>query len=237
MDIPRHVLSAFQVDGINPVAAGPAWDNGVRYARVVIAPATATSAWSAKVRERFSSPALSVARPVRATDGRVVVGGFRANDFVEGELAARADESIAAALAFDDAVAGVEPPAGRREDRWAKADRAAFENEQFDGPVGLAHLDFFSCCIFSGSLPPTLTDIVPSAELRPRGYTAALVLVDALLTSSVDERVIARWAHVPHLRELAACALRYREATVALEPGVSNVSSIFSRVRDLLMSH
>lgn len=234
--IPQHVLSAFQIDGIAPVPAGPAWDNGARFDRVVVAPATATAAWSAKVRERFSSPAVRVARPVRATDGRVVVGGFKANDHVEGQVAARVDEAIAAALAFDSVMSGVEAPSVEREDPWAEADRQIWNGFSADDGVGVAHLDFLACCLASGTLPPVLTDIVPSVEARPLGYTAALVLVDALLTESVDDRVVSRWAHVPNLAELARRALEFRELSLRASGSESNISSNIARVRGLLVS-
>ena len=234
--IPEHVLSAFQVDGIAPTPLGDAWDRGARFDHVVIAPATATAAWSAKVRERFSSPGLLLARPVRATDGRVVVAGFKANEYIEGEPAARADEAIAAALAYDKAMADVQGPSVERTDPWAEADREVWGTAASGPARCVAHLDFFACCIFSGTLPPALTDVVPSVEPRPTGYTAALTLVDALLTQSVDDRVISRWAHIPHLTDLAGKALEYREATLGELPPGSNAYSNIGRVRDLLMS-
>ncbi|QPK83720.1 hypothetical protein G7Y29_02655 [Corynebacterium qintianiae] len=236
MIIPQHVLAAFQLDGIVPVSAGAAWDHGARFDRVVVAPATATSAWSAKVRERFTSTGVRVARPVRATDGRVVVGGFKANDHIMGDVAARADEAIAAALAFDAAMAGVEAPAVERADSWAEADRAVWEGVPAASAAGVAHLDFFACCVFSGSLPPALTDIVPSAEARPLGYTAALVLVDALLTDAVDDRVLSRWAHIPDVNSLALRALEYRQITSGSASEFVNKRSKFDEVRAQLMS-
>lgn len=234
MAIPGHVLSAFQVEGTSPVELGAAWDFGARYDRVVVSAATATSAWSAKVRERFTSPGVLVARPVRATDGRVVVGGFRASEFIQGDTAARADEAVAAALAFDAAMAGVDAPTVERTDVWAEADRAVWDAVPTPGPVSVAHLDFFACCLFSGTLPPALTDIVPSAEPRPRGYTAALTLVDALLKEAVDERIVSRWAHIPDLQALALRACEFRELTGASTRGQSNASANFERVRALL---
>lgn len=80
-----------------------------------------------------------------------------------------------------------------------------------------------------------LTDIVPSVEARPLGYTAALVLVDALLTESVDDRVVSRWAHVPNLAELARRALEFRELSLRASGSESNISSNIERVRGLLV--
>lgn len=232
--IPDHVLAAFQLEGDTPAATGPAWGNGARFGRVVVSRAVPTAAWSAKVRERLSVPGLRVSRPVRATDGRFVVGGFAASDFAEGEVSSRVDEVIAAALAFDEALAGVPAPSVDRTDRWAEADRAAWRGAEMPAAARPAHADFFYSCLFSGTLPPLLTDIAPTAEPRPAGYTAALALVDGLLAHAVDERVVARWAHIPDLPELAGRALDYREILDAHE--VSNMSSEIARVRSLLVS-
>ncbi|WKD57057.1 hypothetical protein CAPI_02415 [Corynebacterium capitovis DSM 44611] len=234
MTVPEHVLSAFQLGGLVPTPAGPQWDNGARFGRIVVSPAGPTSAWAAKVREGLSMTGLRVARPVRATDGRFVVGGFRASEFAEGKPASRVDEAIAAALVFDAAMAGAPALGVERTDAWAEAERTAWRGAQVPGPTQVAHADFLFTCIFSGSLPPTLTEIVPTAEERPVGYTAALALVDGLLTRSVDDRVIARWAHVPNIQELSLRALDYRQALV--ERVASNIGSELSRVRRLLVS-
>lgn len=234
MDIPDHVLAAFQIRGEAAAPTGPAWDNGARVGRVVIAHAGPTDAWSAKLRERLAPEGVRVARPVRATDGRFVVGGYKASDFAEGDVTSRVDEVIAAALALEEAMADVVAPGAERSDRWAEADRAAWRGAQFDGPTRVAHADFFHTCIFSGTLPPLVTDIVPTAEPRPAGYTAALALVDGLLARCVDDRVIDRWAHIARLPELALRAVDYRETLDAAEG--SNLRSDIARVRSLLMS-
>ncbi|WJY67511.1 hypothetical protein [Corynebacterium auris] len=234
MEIPQHVLSAFQVDDVASAPVGPAWDNGVRFGRVVVSAAAPTAAWAAKVRERVSVDGLRVARPVRSTDGRFVVGGFKASEFAEGVVGTRVDEAIAAALAFEDAVGDIAAPAIERADRFAEADRAAWRDVEVSGPTRLAHADFFFSCVFSGSLPPLLTDISPTAEARPAGYTAALTLVDGLLARAVDEQVLARWAHIPGLGELGLRALEYREILAA--GAKSNISSDVERVRALLVS-
>ena len=83
-------------------------------------------------------------------------------------------------------------------------------------------------------LPPLMTDIAPTAELRPVGYTAALVVVDGLLAKAVDERVLSRWAHIANLPALALRALEYREILDSHQG--SNKRSEIARVRSLLMS-
>lgn len=236
MQIPEHVLSAFQLDGRPGTAAGPIWDNGVRFGRTVVAPANDAAAWSGKTRERIgdSGTRVRVSRPVRATDGRLVVGGFKATEFVEGEVLSRIDEAMAAALEYDTAIAGCEAPGATLTDAWSQADRAVWRGYQSGSGDVVAHLDFVSCLVTSGDMPPTLTDLVPSAAPRPRGYTAALVMVDGLLAGAVDTAVVERWAHVPDLRSLAERALEYREASA--RAAGSDISSNAGRVAGVVVS-
>lgn len=234
--IPGHVLSAFQLDGRAGMPLGPAWDNGVRYGRVVVSPASSTAAWSGKVREHadeFGS-GIAISRPVRATDGRLVVGGFKAGEFVEGRVLSRIDEAVSAALRYDNAMDGVEPPAADRGDAFAAAERAVWKGYTAEPGDVVAHMDFASCLLFSGDLVPTLTDLVPSSGKRPRGFTAALVIVDGLLSHSVDAAVLDRWEHVPGLRGLVRRALEYR-VTCAGNAG-SDIRSTAEWVEGLLVS-
>ena len=232
--IPQHVLSAFQLDGRVGVPLGPVWDNGVRYGRVVVSPASATAAWSGKARERVGEfgPGLAVSRPVRATDGRLVVGGFKANEFVEGRVLSRIDETVAAALRYDEAMSGIDAPSAGRADEFESAERAVWQGYTPQPDDVVAHTDFASCLLFAGDAVPTLADLVPSAGSRPRGYTAALVIVDGLMAGAVDAAVLDRWAHVAGLRGLAARALEYRVACANV--GRSDVRSIVERVQEVL---
>lgn len=237
MAIPSHVLTSFQADEHKAQPLGPEWANGVRFGRIVVSQATSHAAWSSKVREKITVPGVRVARPVRSTDGRYVVGGYHATDFVEGETGHRVDEAIAAALRFDDAVADVQPPALDREDAWARADRAAWEGHSArDAKWQVVHADFLACCLFSGSLPPALTDVVPADAPRPHGYSAALTLIDGLLADAVDDAVVNRWSHIPDLHFMCERALDYREALGEELGGISNISSKVERVRGLLLS-
>ena len=89
-------------------------------------------------------------------------------------------------------------------------------------------------CLFDGMLPPTLSGFVPSAGFRPRGYTAAIVIVDGLLASAVDPGVIRRWAHVPRINELVRRAYAFREAGEGhLE---SNARANLRRVREIVLA-
>lgn len=238
MVIPEHVLHAFQVEG-NGEQTSPAWDDGLRFGRVVVSPATETSVWSAKVREKIAGvvQGVRVARPVRATDGRLVVGGFAANEYAEGKAAARIDEAIGASLLIDAALTShpTQPPSAAREnDPWAKADRAVWADVGND-PAGVAaNLSMLRHCLFDGMAPPAVSGFVPSAGPRPRGYTAAVVMVDGLLASAVDPGVIRRWAHIPRIDELVRSAYSFREA--GQDHLDSNARANLRRVREIVFA-
>ena len=237
MAIPGHVLTSFQVDESQPLPLGPEWGNGVRFGRIVISEAPAHAAWSSKVREKVTVPGVRVARPVRSTDGRFTVAGFHATDYVEGEPGHRVDEAISAALRFDDAVSYFPAPKLERNDVWARADRAAWKGHLPQGKkLQVVHTDFLACCLFSGSLPPALTDFVPADSARPHGYSAALTLIDGLLADAVDDAVLSRWSHVPDLIFMCERALDYREILNREFGGSSNIGSKIECVRGLLVS-
>lgn len=233
--IPAHVLTSFNADGAVPEAAGPAWDNGVKCGSVVIAAAPSHTKWSATVREKLNVDGVRLARPVRSFDGRLVVAGYRASDFVEGTPLTRIDEAVSAALRLDDALAEerIGVPRAEADTVWTRADRAVWDNHTV-GPKGQAvHMDFLGTCLFSGAMPPAVTDIVPPVFPRPYGYTAALVIVDALLADVVDDGIVERWSHVDNLGFLCERALEYRDV-IAQQNG--NSRSSIERVRELLVS-
>lgn len=104
--VPDYVLQAFQIRQSSAEPLGLAWDYGSRYGNVVLSPVAQSdqAAWSAKVREKLQISGMRVVRPVRATDGRFVNSGWRASQFVQGQLELRGDELVQAALRFDDAL-------------------------------------------------------------------------------------------------------------------------------------
>ena len=83
---PEHVLSAFGLSGVRPIPLGAAWEGGWRCGEVVLSMVAenARAAWSARVRETLFVDGVRLARPVRSTDGRYVVSGWRADTFVAG---------------------------------------------------------------------------------------------------------------------------------------------------------
>ncbi|WNG94200.1 TIGR02569 family protein [Mycobacterium sp. ITM-2016-00318] len=135
---PDHVLAAFGVSGLGPVALGVGWEGGWRCGEVVLSMVAdhARAAWSAKVRETLFVDGVRLARPVRSTDGRFVVAGWRADTFVTGTPEPRHDEVVSSAVRLHEATAKLERPRFLTQppvapwsdvDVFVAADRAAWE--------------------------------------------------------------------------------------------------------------
>lgn len=266
-EVPEQIYQALWLeDGHGASSAAPvtdaldaAWANGWRIGAVaysrVLSPVAA--AWSARIRTRLKVPGLRVARPIYSTDGRFVVAGWRADSWVQGVLSRRIDETVAAALRLDSVLAGHSIPEHALlapeecTDPYSRADRLAAQttlHPQDDVAVHraltaipaaaqLCHADMLGTTIYSGANPPVLTDVVATA--RPRGYTAALAMVDGLLGSFVDEGIIDRYVdEIPHLRTLMLLGLRYRiilDAELrAISAGDSSVFERYEKAEELI---
>ena len=109
---PDHVLAAFGLSGVQPEPLGSSWEGGWRCGEVVLSMVAdhARAAWSAKVRETLFIDGVRLARPVRSTDGRYVVAGWRADTYVAGTPEPRHDEVVSAAVRLHEATAKFERP-------------------------------------------------------------------------------------------------------------------------------
>jgi uncharacterized protein (TIGR02569 family) len=136
---PEHVLSAFGLSGVEPIPLGAAWEGGWRCGEVVLSMVAenARAAWSARVRETLFVDGVRLARPVRSTDGRYVVSGWRADTFVAGQPEPRHDEVVSAAVRLHEATGKLERPRFLTQgptapwadvDVFIAADRAAWED-------------------------------------------------------------------------------------------------------------
>ncbi len=130
--------STFGLRDLPPVPLGADWDGGWRCGEVVLSPVAdhARAAWSAKVRETLQVEGVRLARPVRATDGRYVVSGWRADTYLEGAPEPRHDEVVSVAARLHAATAALERPRFLAQppvapwvdvDVFVAADRAAWE--------------------------------------------------------------------------------------------------------------
>jgi uncharacterized protein (TIGR02569 family) len=141
-------LATFGVKSGEPERLGAGWEGGWRYGELVVAPITdnARAAWSAKVRETLFVDGLRLARPVRSTDGRYVVSGWRADTFVAGAPEPRDDEVVATGVRLHEATAKLERPRFLTQqpvppwtdvDVFTAADRAAWEDRPLQNlPLG-----------------------------------------------------------------------------------------------------
>jgi len=109
---PEHVLTAFGLSGVRPAPLGASWEGGWRCGEVVLSMVAdnARAAWSARVRETLFVDGVRLARPVRSTDGRYVVSGWRADTFVAGTPEPRHDEVVSAAVRLHEATGKLERP-------------------------------------------------------------------------------------------------------------------------------
>ncbi|WP_018180938.1 TIGR02569 family protein [Jongsikchunia kroppenstedtii] len=161
---PEHVIKTFGLDEDEPVELGDHWSGGWRFGEVVLSqvPDHARAAWSATVREDLYVDGLRIARPVRSTDGRYVVSGWRADSYIAGSPEPRHDEVVLMANRLHQATADLERPRFLQQqpgppytdvDVFVAADRAAWE----DVPLKTARA--------AGMDQPTSPDGVTSMEM------------------------------------------------------------------------
>lgn len=246
--IPEHVLQAFDSSvpaGASPEPAGWIWDNGYLMGSVVFTEAADSAHFSATVRGKLDVPGVRLARPARSTDGRFVVGGWKATNHISGRPEARIDETVSAALRLAESLTDVTQPSLERTDIFAIAEREAWAwaDEHFgalESPVHVGHADMLATTIYSGTLAPAVTDLVPFAAPRPQATTAALVIADAMIMEAedaVDFGYLERFAHVPDLEELVLRSVIYREHVSARHPDQNSLTrSSIARVRSALVS-
>lgn len=110
-----------------------------RVGDVVLSPVAdhARAAWSANVRETLDVEGVRLARPVRSSDGRYVVSGWRADTYITGVAEPRYDEVVSLSVRLHAATASLERPRFLVQqptppysdvDVFALADRAAWED-------------------------------------------------------------------------------------------------------------
>ncbi|MBP2180845.1 TIGR02569 family protein [Amycolatopsis magusensis] len=239
---PPHVVAAFGAKGADPepMPAGFGW----RCGDLVLKPVhdRARALWQARTMERIALPDVRVARPVRSTDGRSIVGGWAACRFVSGTPQPRYDELVLAAVKLHQATAHEPRPdfLDSRRDVYAIADRMAWEELEPDlderkgggwfevlagarrpvhGQNQLVHGELFGRVLFDGDEPPGIVDFEP--YFRPAEWGAAVATVDALAWGGADSQLLQRWAHLPEWPQLVLRATLFRLAIIALDPHFS----------------
>lgn len=192
---PRAVLRAWRVQDIELLPGGQ--EEAFRSEHLVLKPAPDRDrcSWLADTLDGLAPDStVRTIRPERSVDGAWVVDGWAAWRWIEGDPWRPAvHELLDVSARFHGAVADVPwAPAMRGRDRWAAADRIAWEEEDhlFAGslrmladarqPVQLSHQlvhgDLHGNVLSHPSLPPAVIDVSP--YWRPAAYADAIILVD-----------------------------------------------------------
>ena len=236
---PDHVCLAFGADPAEAelLPGGRIW----RCGETVLKPVAdrASTIWQAQALDRIDAPELRVARSVRTTDGRSILGGWSAGRYLSGTPEYRADETVLAALKLHWATAELPRPPliDARTDIDSVADRIAWEEldvpldetkggrwfEVLAGarkPIGLpdqvVHGALLGNVLFDGEAAPGIVDFVP--YYRPAEWGAAIVAVDAMAWAGADIQLLYRWSHLPEWSQLLLRAILFRLAAHALHP-------------------
>jgi len=238
---PPHVLAEFGLlDDPQPLAggAGTSW----RCGRAVLKPIEWSASpeeleWQAEVLSAVREDGFRVPRPMRAEDGSVLVDGWYASTYVEGEHRERSwPEVIAVGERFHAALAHVTRRPSfldRRTDHWAIGDRVAWGElpaERFayvkhlprlvealrplDTPSQVVHGDLTGNVLFADGLRPAVIDFAP--YWRPTGFASAVVVGDALAWEGADESLLDAVDHIAAFPQFLLRALIYRIVVDAL---------------------
>ncbi|MDV6013860.1 TIGR02569 family protein [Haloechinothrix sp. LS1_15] len=241
---PDHVCAAFGVDAeaLRPAAGGAEWQAG----SIVLRPVSdkAETAWLARTVRTLDVPGVSLARPVRATDGRQIIGGWIAYRGLDDDPAAqpsppRFHDLVLASVKLHQALAGIPCPEflQRRYGTLATADRLAWGEAEIEldetaggrwfeilaaslRPVTLpdqvVHGDLYRSVRWVAGKGPLVVDFVPF--YRPAEWATALVVVDAVARGGAGTGLIHSWSHLPEWSQMLLRAVLYRLASHAIEP-------------------
>ncbi|WP_084613897.1 TIGR02569 family protein [Nakamurella lactea] len=232
----EHVRAAFGVASAEPELLAGGQGTTWRCGDTVLKPAasTAEAAWIASTFEQLQIAGIRLARPVRSSDGRWVVGGWTAQRFVAGRPEDRYEEVLQAADRLHSALAGVPQPRflADRDDLYSWADRLAWgEIEDVQGRLGdghganlfaelaagrrpvtataqVVHGDMFGNVLFAASAPPAVVDVTP--YWRPPEWAAAVIVVDAISWGGATTDLVQENAERPDWPEMLRRALLFR---------------------------
>lgn len=245
---PGRVCAAF---GVDESELTPFNGLGWRTGRLTLLPVTDSeqTLWLARSLDAIRLPDLRFARPARATDGRHVVGGWMALRAIDGEPAdaeaSTVDDLVLVSVKLHQALAHLPRPAfvAKRDDVLARADRMAWGEDEadlgdsscarwFDLLVGAAkpallhdqvvHANLYRSVLFFTDAAPAVVDFRPF--FRPPEWSAALVVVDAIIDGAADIHVMERWEHIPAWRQMLLRAVLFRLAAGALDPDADEES-------------
>jgi uncharacterized protein (TIGR02569 family) len=207
--VPRNppsltVLRAFGVNGparLLDGGQGTSWAAG----DLVLKPDTGPlHEWLAGALANVTLDGFRLATPVRTADGGWICHGWSAARWVEGSepdysTVSTWQRTLAAGRAFHRAARHLSRPdfLDTRQDRWARADRAAWAERPIRfraefaavarrlqqaleplGPPQIVHADLTNNMLFAPGLTPAIIDVSP--YWRPPQYAEGIVVADAL---------------------------------------------------------
>jgi uncharacterized protein (TIGR02569 family) len=222
--------------------------------------------WLAELAATLPRRGFRLARPIAARDGHWIVDGWTAWARLDGEHSTtRWPELLAAAAAFHDAVRHVPRPEfierqGRAMisplDRWRFADRIAWGEADLGDLAGVAHVapllearrpieppsqlihgDLVGNVLFADGLAPAILDL--SLYWRPVGYSAALVVGDALTWEGAPPDTLTLLRPFAEWQQLLLRAVLFRIVVNALarraEPWRADLSDEYRSIVDLVL--
>ncbi|WP_405664851.1 aminoglycoside phosphotransferase [Streptomyces sp. NBC_01166] len=233
---PRPVLEAFGVRG-TPVPLAGGQGRSVLVGGYVFKPAEGAEAeaeWGASLFDGLATGSgFRVPRPLRAPDGRSVVDGWTAGEFLTGEPGpqGRWDDVLRAGRAFHAALRPHPRPAflERRSHPWAVADRVAWGEEDVEVTEDLAapfsallelrrpvrqdaaqliHGDLTGNVLFAPHELPAVIDFSP--YWRPPLFAEAVVIVDGLLWWDLPGELLSVGSDHAEWQQLLIRALIFR---------------------------
>ena len=239
--LPPHVRSAFGVADAEPHPVVWAGRRVFRCADLLLRPVPdkVVAAWSAGVLDGLKVDGLRIARPVRSSDGRWVVGGWAASRYLPGVVEPRYDAMLTAAARLHKVLAGVERPRllDGRDDLATRSAAAAFgERGPALNPAAggnlfsrlaarrapirltaqLVHPELFGAMPFDEHGAPAVIELVPC--WRPELWATAVVVVDAVAWGGGDQDLMHRWAAGADWPQALLRALLFRLALHAQHP-------------------
>ncbi|KOX45558.1 aminoglycoside phosphotransferase [Streptomyces sp. NRRL F-7442] len=232
----RAVLDAFGVEGV-PVPLPGGQGRSVLVGGAVFKPAEGSDdevEWASALFESLAPDSgFRVPLPLRAADGRSVVGGWTASEFLTGEPGPSGHWAgvLAAGRAFHAALGTVPRPSflSRATHPWAVGDRVAWGEQDVDviddlaapfsvlrelrRPVRqdgaqLVHGDLAGNVLFAEGEAPAVIDFSPF--WRPPVFAEAVVVVDGLLWFDLPPGLLTSGGGTPDWQQMLIRALIFR---------------------------
>ena len=232
------VLAAFGADGpptLLPGGQGSSWRAGPLVLKPVTTGDEPTQRWLHQVaRPAVTEPGVRLAFPVPTGAGEALSDGWAATVWLAGEQpVGRWDERAQVARTCARALAPVDfRQMPRREDPWASADRAAWD-ESDAAPLGdhplaravrpvpgdhgavdeaqVVHGDLAGNTLLHPSLPPAVIDL--SLFVRPVEWSVAVLAVDLVAFEDAPMELLRSISADPGFAHLVARALLFRMTT------------------------